>query len=519
MDARHATAPASPRAHERRIGPRAGVARPLMLAVVLCAVVLLALPPWFGAMAEDAFRAQAEESPFSDYLEVRVLDYERGWYRSRATIALGLDSTYVELIRATVEADTGATDAEALEELEALAGDVGLRFVTEFAHGPVGFRRGPFLGMAKGVMHPEVSGGVTERWRQRLDVPYLLEIRHRIGFGGASRFELVVPPIDLQRDALRVTLRGTDVWVRYDPGSRRLSGRAALETFEVADDEADLQLESASADVDGTIAAPSLLLGSGGVRVERLSLVRPLERPDRTDMLGFRATMSTEPSDDGTILDTSFEYAVDSLRVGETGVSDAEVRMAALNVDRDAAERWAEFTRRAALVADSAGADSQAMEAELSGLIYDFLAADPALEVDPLRFRYGGDPLTARIRVTTETSTLPQRGEFDLLAPGSLGFWTRLFTVEAEIEAARRLARRLVAESQESALRTQLRRSGAQLPDEQIEAMAGQQADLLLGSLVEGGFLTQEGDRYVGRLRFEDGQLTANGQPLSLPGA
>lgn len=514
MDARHATATVSPRALEPRRGPRLGAARPLLLAVAVAAVLLIALPPWFGSMAEDAFRAQAEESPFADYLEVRVLDYERGWYRSRATIAVGLDSSYVEMMR-----DAGAEEAGSLDEIEALSGDVTLRFVTDFAHGPMGFRRGPFIGLAKGVMHPELSGGVTERWRQRLDVPYLLEIRHRIGLGGASRFDVVVPPIDFQEEEARLTLRGTELWARYDPDGRRVSGRAALETFEAADDETNLRLESASFDVDGTIVAPSLLLGSGGARVERLSLVRPLEWPERADLLGFRATMSTESADDGAVLNTSFTYAVDSLLAGETGISEGEIRMAALNVDRAAAERWAEFTRRTALTADSAGVDPEAMEAELSGLIYDFLAADPVLEVDPLRFRYGGDPLTARIRVTTETSILPERGEFDLLAPGSLGFWTRLFAAEAEIEATRRLARRLVAESQESALRTQLRRSGAQLPDEQIEAMAGQQADLLLGSLVEGGFLTQEGDRYVGRLRYEDGQLTANGQALSLPGA
>lgn len=486
--------------------------------LALLAIALAALPPWFGRMAEDAFRAQPERAPFQDYLEVRLVDYERGWYRSRATLELGLDSSYVELLRAAAVDDEEGAEPPEMDRLADLSADVTFRLVTDLAHGPVGYSGGPFLGLARGVMRPELTGGELDGWRERFDVPDLLEVRHRIGFGGVSRFDVVLPEIDYRGEEMRVSLEGWDVWAEYDPDSRRIAGTAGIEALEVSDDETNLRIESMRAEADGTILGPRLLLGEGGFRVDRFSLVRPLERIQRTDLVGFRATGGTELSDDGAALDSRFTYAVDSLLVGEEALREAELTMAALNVDRDAAERWAVFTERAAL-ADSATVDGEAITKELTELLYDFLVAGPALEVDPARFRYAGEPFTARVRVTTDPSVLPRREAFEDVALLSLGFWTRVFTVEAEIDSSRSLARTLVAESQKSSIRAALARRGTSVPEERIAAMARQQADVVLSGLVEGGFLREEGDRYTSRLRYDDGQLTANGRAMPVPGA
>ena len=86
------------------------------------------------------------------------------------------------------------------------------------------------------------------------------------------------------------------------------------------------------------------------------------------------------------------------------------------------------------------------------------------------------------------------------------------------IDVARELAHTLAAESQGAALAAQLGQMGRTATDEEIEAMAREQAEAMLEMLVQAGYVAEEGDRYVARLGYDGGRLTANGQPLALPG-
>lgn len=511
--------------------------------VGLLLLVLLVLPAWFGRMAEEAVVDYVEQPLLGDRVRARVVDYRRGWFRSRATVEIGLDEDGMGAVLAgsgrgdhragsggrAVLAGSGGHAAVAGRGQDAEDGEpegrsvpggapagATLRLGMDVVHGPVGYARGPFVGLASGVARIE-SSEEAEELRQRLGVPYLVEVRHRIGLGGSSRLEVEVPPVDLREEDVRVSSSGLEARVRFDPDGRRLAGEATLEELEVADDESNVRLVSMTADLDGSMAARTIFLGTFGVQVERFTLLRPLDRVPRTELVGVGFSGDTRLSEDETRIHTTISYMLDSVTAGPFEVSDARMRIAARDVDLAAADAYNQLSQRAVLPRGDQPL-GELGEEEVARLIHDLIAAGPSLEVDPLEFQYRAEPFRAEVRVETDPSVLPPRDDFDPFGLEDLGVWRRLFRASAEAEASRELVRSWLIESQRSSLRAGIDGQGGGVPDAQIDAMAGRQADALLSGLVEQGFVTDADSVLSSRLTFEDGRLTVNGRSMPIPG-
>jgi uncharacterized protein YdgA (DUF945 family) len=128
------------------------------------------------------------------------------------------------------------------------------------------------------------------------------------------------------------------------------------------------------------------------------------------------------------------------------------------------------------------------------------------MTLDPIRFRYDGEPFEGRVEVTTNPSRLPPAGTLTLDNPLLL-----LGVVNANADL--RLSKTLAGQLATLGARMQLGNDPT-IPPEQLDYMVEAQSGLMLTMLVGQGVLIEEGDGYRTAFDYTDGSMTLNGNPL-----
>ena len=126
--------------------------------------------------------------------------------------------------------------------------------------------------------------------------------------------------------------------------------------------------------------------------------------------------------------------------------------------------------------------------------------------LDPLRFRYGGEPFDGRVEVTTNPERLPPAGTLSLDNPLMM---LGLVDTKADVRLSKTLAGQLAT----LGARMQLG-SDPTIPPDQLDYMAEAQSGLMLTMLVGQGVLIEDGDGYRTSVDYTDGTMTLNGNPL-----
>ena len=97
----------------------------------------------------------------------------------------------------------------------------------------------------------------------------------------------------------------------------------------------------------------------------------------------------------------------------------------------------------------------------------------------------------------------------------NIGVWMNMISATMNID----LSQPLATEFATLAARQQLHaavQQGAQIPVDQIDTLAEQQAPILLLTLKQQGMITDGGHGYVTKITYIDGKLLVNGQPMPL---
>jgi uncharacterized protein YdgA (DUF945 family) len=150
--------------------------------------------------------------------------------------------------------------------------------------------------------------------------------------------------------------------------------------------------------------------------------------------------------------------------------------------------------------------DPEAIAASLGPHLERALRAGPSLTLDPVRFRYDGEPFEGRVEVTTNPARLPPAGTLTLDNP-------LLMLSVVNTKADLRMSKTLAGQFATLGARMQLSYDPT-IPPDQLDYMAEAQSGLMLTMLVGQGVLIEEGDGYRTSLDYTDGSLTLNGNPL-----
>ena len=202
-------------------------------------------------------------------------------------------------------------------------------------------------------------------------------------------------------------------------------------------------------------------------------------------------------------------YSVDSVTADEIELTGAKLSVTMGNFDVAAIKAYNELSQ---LSFFGQGNTSQTLPA-MQDAAYQFLAAEPSVEFGPLTFQWNDERFQGRVRINADTEMLPQKIAFSLL---DTNLWTRLFTVDAELELSSTMAERLAIEALKYQIGSSAARNAQALDPEALKAMAEAQGPGMLGLLALQGMIETSEIGYRTRATFAKGQLNVNGTEIPL---
>jgi len=460
------------------------------------ALLVAGLPPVLGLVTEAQVRARVAALSQSGIWTGEVRSFERGWFRGRAKIELTLSRGYARRLSAT-SAARGAPDIGSL---------LGRRTPLDvaFAYGPIVLSDGVHFGLSRMVARPDPESGAIAGLQRSLAVPHLFELRGSTGFLGKLTFDADVPPIDVAMGSMRVQFSGALV-----DGSlfrNHLVANGRIDRFEFSSPTGVFTVGNVVGRVDNEIRSPYVLPGKAGLVIERISIVDAARSTSPVfDAKTLRADSQIRHDERSNLLEIESTYTLASAFVDGGQIDDATLSLAFRKIDAGALAAYAEAMR-----ALPSGAVARDALRALRPLLERALAAGPSIALDPVSFRYDGEPFAGRVEIMTNTAALPRPGGVDFEDPAVL---LELFDSAADVELSKKLARELTT----LAIRT---RYGGDptVPPGQLELLAQAQSGQFLFALVGQGLLTSAGDDYRAELRVTQGAVTVNGAPLPFSG-
>lgn len=455
-----------------------------IVAAVLLALILLASPGVVGSMTETRVRARVAAIDASDTASAEVKSFDRGWFRSSAKIELRFLPDNVSQFVGPAGNPFGT-----------------IPIVVEFAHGPIAVLDGVHFGWSKMVAHADPAAPGVAELQQTLGVPYVFEFRGRTSYIGGMSFDADAPPFELPIDEALLTFSGATLAGTF--AAQQLEANAQVNSVDFTSPTGIFAVRGLHTSVDNELRSQYVMPGKATLSIEHVAI----SDGSRGGMPVFEAANLRVASDTtldsaGVLLDVRIDYDLDSMRVTESEVTAATLGMAMRNLDVAALEAYAVAASDAA----RSGADPSTITAALGPHIERALRAGPSLTLDPIRFRFDAEPFEGRVELSTNTARLPPAGAIDLDNPLLV---LGLLNTDAEVRLSKALAQKLAM----LVAQLQLGSDGSMPPD-QLEYMVEAQSGLMLTMLVGQGVLIEDGDAYRSSLKFTDGALTLNGNPL-----
>ncbi len=458
-----------------------------LAASALLVLTLLALPALVGSVTEARVRERVAAIDASPNVGAEVTSFDRGWFRSRATIEL-------ELVPPNAAAQSAPLGAFGM-----------LPIALELAHGPIAVLDGVHFGWSKATARADRSAPRIADLEQTLGVPYLFEFRSRTSYRGNVAFDADAPPFELPISEALLTFSGATFGGTF--AAPRLAADAQLGSVTVASPTGAFSVSGLQATLDNELRSQYVMPGQAAFSIASISATGPVHGAVPTFAASnVRVRSNVEVDASGSALDMRVNYDVDSLELGASEITAGTAELRVRKLDVAALEAYGALVRDAA----ATGSDPVAVLASLGPQLERALKAGPSLAIDPLRFRHDGEPFEGRIEITADPSRLPAAG-ISSVDSVLAALW--LVDVSAEARFSKTLATR--AATMMAALQLG---NDPSIPPEQLDYMAEAQAGLMLTMLAGQGMLVDDGDSYRTSLDYTDGALTLNvSAPLGLP--
>jgi len=449
----------------------------------LLLIVLLALPGIVGSITEANVRDRVAAIDASGSADAELTSFDKGWFRSTAHILLRPEN-FGQLAAAT------GTQLGAVGELP---------IAVEFAHGPVAVLDGVYFGWSTFVARPDLEAPGVAELTQSLGVPYLFQFRGRTPFSGGLRFDADAPPFTLPVDEALLSFSGGTLAGKF--AGQRLVADAQIGSLDLTSPTGTFAVRGVLASADNQLRSEYVMPGEASFSISSISVSPAQSTTPMFETANLRMSSDVDIDAAGELLEMRVKYDVDSVRIQDNELTAGSLGLTILKLDAAAVEAYGAIASDAA-----AGLDPQAIAASLGPHLERALRAGPSLTLDPVRFRYDGEPFEGRVEVTTNPARLPPAGTLTLDNPLLM---LSVVNTKADVRMSKTLAGQLAT----LGARMQLSYDPT-IPPEQLDYMAEAQSGLMLTMLVGQGVLIEEGDGYRTSVDYTDGSLTLNGNPL-----
>ncbi len=459
-------------------------------AVVAIAIAALALPYWMGIRAEREVRALVREAGRAGPFRLRIVDYERGWFSSRARIHV------------TLTPPPGA--ARALPQF-------GFDLEERIDHGPypvAGLRDGA-VGVApvQAVIHSTLIGDAKFGFGAGSGLPAKpLEAVTVVYLSGRSDTDVRMPAWRLAGAGRgvgpsRVVWDGLRGQVGWSADFGRVTERFTAPGLEIDGPNGGVRLRDVSLEGHSHRAPSGLMQGEMTLRAASFDAAAPGSRRSSLSVTGLE--MHSASTEHDGAMTVRMAIRAHTIRVGaiEVGPLIYELRIARL--DTGAVVRLQKAMRRLRdQVADPAAFRRRFIEQVLA-LLPDLLRRSPEIVLERLSLRTGAGLVLLRGHVKFPASVLP--------GPDA---WKQLVG-DAELRVPATVLRAVLITQARSQLVAARGKGAVQgLDPAQIGRVATLMGRQRMQSLKARGLLECDGGECRAVLRYDSGRLTVNGRDL-----
>ena len=471
----------------------------LIIAVFVILVIAgLGLPPVLGSITESQIRAHIDSMDENAATSLVVETYDRGWFSSTASIAVGLGEQYARTLMAAADDDTDNPAA-------ALLSAANVTFDLDIKHGPINLNDGLFLGLSKFVATLNDDSEVVREFQQTLNVPYLLELRGKVGFTGVFNFDADVPPVDYADETGQLLFSGATVAGSVNNQNLKTRGNIDELVFDVEAGSA--TIERINFVSDTTKIDTYIWTGTAEATIDNAVVADTVTGTEPVIVAqGLRLATQASLDDSGSLLNGTVSYGAASVisPIGDFQLDDAIVGLNATNLSVAGVSAYYE----AMLTADPTNPLAAMQSVQQLGA--EILGHSPTVSVRPIQFELDGESFAGDIEIRVLGDAV--QGQLDLSNPLAL---LGLVEASANITASKLLIERLAAQVVSAQMGASL--GGPGTPQGQdTQPMARTQSQLMLAAFLGQGYLVADGDNYTTNVEYANGQIVVNGTALPL---
>ena len=440
---------------------------------------------WYmGKTVESAINNWYDQMGQVAYVEVISRDYNRSLFGATDDAVMQVSKAYLKTLF------EGSPDMmQAVDEIDPSI--LELHIHSDIKHGPL-----PGAAPAAGRVLTTVN--FSPEMRATLD-KFLggkppLQADTSIGFAGGGKTEVSSPPVKVIEGGLTLDWAGLNATTDFSNGFERYSLDASMPKFVMLADGMTVEVNNIKAKANQKRIFPdSQLLNAGTMNatVDSIKFVPPPSPGEQpfTSLVLDDVAYDTEIPVNGDFLDIIAKMRTNSIQVDDANYGPAHFDMSFLHLHaRSTATFYDEYMKlytNPAMV-EAMQSDPMAALASLSQPVGELLKHDPQIRFDRISFNTPAGETRMSLAVTPKGMTLE-----DFQNPMAL---VGKVTVDSELTVPMQFIASMMASSE----------SG--LDADSAFAMVDMQAK----PLIDAGYVVRNGDVLNTRLRFANGQLTAN---------
>lgn len=367
------------------------------------------------------------------------------------------------------------------------------------AHGPwpwAAVRQGEWRPAAAWSLIEPLPGGLWQPWFDALPAgtaPWTL--RSRIGFDGGVAARWRLEPVRLADD--RLDFSGGLVRIDYDPGARQTAVSWHVDRLAAFDADSGVRVRFEGLDFDGstTRSGESDLQSRQQARFGQVRV----DVPDAPSMAFVGPSLRSDTARTGSLLDSRLAYDLGQLQVDRKDLGRITLALSAEHLDVPGLQALAGELERLNAKGESDAGLSDEDRRRLRALVVPVLASGPRLALDGLRWEtpQGASELKALAEFRPAAEDAPQ----DL---GGL-IESAIRQLSAQLSLSKPMLLQVVRQTQ----------GGGEGGPDMAVALVSMLFDQYAGRLERQGLAQRQGDAVTADYRYADGQVTANGRPMS----
>lgn len=460
-------------------------------AVVVLGAAWAGLAGWSGHRLEAYVQTQMSEAVVVPALgELTLLEYERGWFQSRARYRFTLDANALPF---ELGSDTGNRQFDLDAVLE---------------HGPWPWSRlkhGQFMPVLTQILAQPRNEGPWQAWfaAAQGQVPVLLGAD--VAFDGSVAFDANFAPVQLQQADSRLSVSAANVQGRASADLRSMTLEGRLDEASLAgsleDNLGAVRVQGLRWNSDHQRGRFDLYPGSLSLHINSLLIETTDEFNQPLPVLLRDYHIEADIQEQGEFFAGSMDYGVGQVVVRdiELGELDTLLRFERLHGPtlQQMQQRYYQLTQQMATVQPDAEEFEAAILAWFEQGWQELLPYKPMVALDPLRWQLGQNSSLLQVDLVFQP---PVKNEM-------LGAFEKL-----DVRLA--VATPMLVEAM--ARFTQLSEDSA-MTMEQARAAAALNMGILQRLALASGYVVADGDSLLARLSYAQGRLSLNGQAIDLP--